>query len=72
MIMSRSHAQNAESRSRYRQIDGSASGIGETGLPPLAPAIRNAVVAAAGKRLLRPPLGVATLAGRTSHRVEIC
>jgi isoquinoline 1-oxidoreductase beta subunit len=39
------------------------SGIGEPGLPPLAPAISNAVAAATGKRLHGLPLGLATLAG---------
>jgi isoquinoline 1-oxidoreductase beta subunit len=37
------------------------SGIGEPGVPPLAPAIANAVAAATGKRLHSLPLGFTTL-----------
>ncbi|MBR0800407.1 xanthine dehydrogenase family protein molybdopterin-binding subunit [Bradyrhizobium jicamae] len=39
------------------------SGIGEPGVPPVAPAIGNAVAAATGTRLHGLPLGFATLSG---------
>jgi isoquinoline 1-oxidoreductase beta subunit len=40
------------------------SGIGEPGVPPLAPAVANAVAAATGKRLYRMPFRTADLAVR--------
>jgi isoquinoline 1-oxidoreductase beta subunit len=39
------------------------SGIGEPGVPPIAPAIGNAAAVATGKRFHSLPLGLATLAG---------
>jgi isoquinoline 1-oxidoreductase beta subunit len=38
------------------------SGIGEPGVPPLAPAVANAIAAATGKRLYRMPFNTAQLA----------
>jgi isoquinoline 1-oxidoreductase beta subunit len=36
--------------------DKSASGIGEMGVPPIAPAVANAVYAATGKRIRHIPI----------------
>jgi len=44
------------------ESDAAPAGIGEPGLPPIAPAIYNAVFAATGKRIREMPLSKAGLA----------
>jgi CO/xanthine dehydrogenase Mo-binding subunit len=40
------------------QSDAEPTGVGEPGVPPIAPAVANAVFAATGKRLRRMPLSL--------------
>ena len=49
------------------KVTGPIGGMGETGLPPAAPVVANAVFAATGTRIRRLPMTPATFLAHVSH-----